>query len=94
MTSLGNQGIEMVEEEIGEPATVEHEEKNIEEEPIISEEVFDTNSLEILLQVTEIWDRMLRGEISEEEGKKLIESITSSIRRETSRRRRRRKKQR
>ncbi len=84
----------MVEEEIGEPTTAtEQEEKPIEEEPLISEEVFDTNSLEILLQVTEIWDRMLHGEISEEEGKKLLESITSSLRREQGRRRRRRKKQ-
>ncbi len=84
----------MVEEEIGEPTTTtEREEKTIEEEPLISEEVFDTNSLEILLQVTEIWDRMLRGEISEEEGRKLLKSITSSLKREQGRRRRRRKKQ-
>ncbi len=84
----------MVEEEIGEVTpTTEQEEKIVEEEPLISEEVFDTNSLEILLQVTEIWDRMLSGEISEEEGRKLLESITSSIKREQGRRRRRRKKQ-
>lgn len=82
----------MVEEEIGEPTTtVEQEEKVIEEEPLISEEIFDTNSLEILLQVTEIWDRMLRGEISEDEGKKLLESITSSLKRTQRKRRRRRK---
>ena len=84
----------MVEEEIGEVTpTTEQEEKTVEEEPLISEEVFDTNSLEILLQVTEIWDRMLSGEISEEEGRKLLESITSSIKREQGRRRSRRKKQ-
>ncbi len=84
----------MVEEEIGEVTpTTEQEEKTVEEEPLISEEVFDTNSLEILLQVTEIWDRMLSGEMSEEEGRKLLESITSSIKREQGRRRRRRKKQ-
>ncbi len=83
----------MVEEEIGEPtSTTEQEDKTSDEEPLISEEVFDTNSLEILLQVTEIWDRMLRGEISEEEGEKLLKSITSSLKREQGRRRRRRKK--
>jgi len=70
------------------PKEAEYEEA---EEVLISEEAFDTNSLELLLQVTDVWDKAITGQINEEEAATMIKSITSGFKREKTIRRRRRK---
>ncbi len=61
------------------------------EEILISEEAFDTNSLEVLLQITDVWNKALNGQLSLDEATTIIKSISSSIKREKPTRRRRRK---
>lgn len=84
----------MEEEELTIPEELtpkETEEEAEVEEVLISEEAFDTNSLELLLQVTDVWDKALAGQINEKEAITLIKSITSGFRKEKTTRRRRRK---
>ncbi len=83
----------MEEEELTVPEETTSKEAEYEEveEVLISEEAFDTNSLELLLQVTDVWDKALAGQINEEEATTMIKSITSGFKREKTTRRRRRK---
>lgn len=75
-----------------ETTTREGEEEEEGEEVLISEEAFDANSLELLLQITDVWDKALSNQIDEEEAFTIIKSITSSLQQEKPTRKRRKRK--
>lgn len=75
-----------------ETTTREGEEEEEGEEVLISEEAFDANSLELLLQITDVWDKALSNQIGEEEAFTIIKSITSSLQQEKPTRKRRKRK--
>lgn len=77
---------------IPEETTTEEGEEEEGEEVLISEEAFDANSLELLLQITDVWDKALSDQIGEEEAFTIIKSITSGLQQEKPTRKRRKRK--